>query len=204
MPTEHREATTARPRRAVVWGLGLVAAGGLWLAHLLGAELRWDVILPVGLVVVGVGVLFSRRPGGDGLIGLGVVLAVVAVSVVLAPIPLSLGIGERDHRPTSVAELDDAATLGIGSLTLDLRGVELPAGRTEATARVSIGELVVRVPRDVTVEGHARAGIGEVDVDGNTSGGLGARRDVALSGPPGAPVLELDLRVGLGSVKVVR
>ena len=93
----------------------------------------------------------------------------------------------------------------MGSLTLDFSDLTLEQGTTSVEADVGIGELVVTVPPDVRVEIDAHAGIGDIDVLGARDDGVAAQRTISLPGSePGAPVLDLELDVGLGAVEVRR
>jgi predicted membrane protein len=102
---------------------------------------------------------------------LGVVLAVIAVVVFVLPMPVGLTAGNRIHTVTEMAELESSYRLGVGTLTLDLRDLELVEGTTELTASVSMGELVVRVPAEVTVTGTGHTLAGEIDAFGRTTAG---------------------------------
>jgi hypothetical protein len=53
----------------VVTGVALMAAGGLWLLHVLGVPLRWEVLLPSALIAIGLAVLVGGRRSGDGRAG---------------------------------------------------------------------------------------------------------------------------------------
>jgi predicted membrane protein len=68
---------------------------------------------------------------------------------------------------------------------------------------LAIGELVVIVPREATLEIDARAGIGEVVVFDRRASGLGA--DLEYRSEDGRErVLTLDLDVAIGKVEVRR
>jgi predicted membrane protein len=114
------------------------------------------------------------------------------------------GVGDRVHRPTSMAELDGRYELGAGNLQLDLRGLELPAGTTEVSASVGAGEVTVWVPADVAVEVEAGTGAGDLDILGRRSNGLGPRVSHSVPGDGGDARLVLDLSAGVGSVEVRR
>jgi hypothetical protein len=190
------------PRRPIGLGLVLIAAGVLWLLHLAGVDLRWEVLLPIGLVVVGVLVLVSRRWGG-GLVGLGIVLAILAL-VLAVPGPATFTAGDRTVAVTDVADLDSRYGLGAGTMTLDLRDLELPPGTTTVRAGVNLGELVVLVPPEATIAGDGRATMGEVSRFGRATGGIAPRGDLTEPGTDPDRILELQLRVGLGQIEVRR
>jgi hypothetical protein len=183
----------------------LVLIGIGWLLDVLDVtEFPWDVLLPAGLILIGVVLLLtSRQPSGHGgLVATGIVLAVVLMFGSALDVPIGGGVGERSYRPASATELRSEYRLGIGRMTLDLRelsATELEgAGRTRA--RVGIGQLVVVVPSGTVVHVEAHASLGNVVVFEQEEGGI----DVDLSaGPEPAPGgFELILSVGLGEVEV--
>lgn len=201
---ERDPAPDPRPR-PVGWGLALIAAGSLWLLSLAGVPMRWDLVLPGALVVIGVLLLTGGRwTVRSGLIGLGVVVAVLALAIAVRPATPSISAGDRTYAVTDLADLDETYRLGAGSLTLDLRELELPEGTTELTGEVGMGELVVHVPPDVTIDGEGRVGLGEVVAFEQSRGGIAPMLAFTEPGDESDRVLELELRVGLGSIEVVR
>ena len=196
------------PLGRLLFGAILVLLGIGWLLDSLDiAPLDWDLLLPIGLTVVGVALVVTARrgEGQGGLIALGIVLTVLLTIGTVVKIPFSGGVGDRTERPVSLQ--DRTYRLAIGKLTIDLGDVATsggdPAG-ARIEARVGIGELVVIVPdRIPCVSTHARAGLGEVNVFGETQGGIAPEygpEDVCLA----PPVLELELSVGIGDIEVRR
>lgn len=193
------------PRRHLVPGVALLVAGGLWLAHVLGADLRWQLLLPAALIAIGLAVLVGgRRAAAAGLVTIGTVLAVVAIVVALFPGTTSLSAGERTLTVTSVTDLDDRYQLGAGELTLDLRDLDLPTGTTRLEVQVGAGQLTVLVPPEATVVVDASVGLGEVIMFGDRVGGIAPDRRVTEDGAPGAGTLEIEANVGLGQLEVSR
>lgn len=182
----------------------MIAAGTLWLLSLAGVPILWELVLPVALVVIGILLLAGGRIARSGLIGLGVVVTVVALAVSVTPAGVPVSAGDRTHTVTDVADLESHYRLGAGSLTVDLRDVELPEGTTELTAEVGMGELIVRVPPAVTVEGEGRVAMGEVLAFEDTRGGIAPTLTFTEPGHETGRVLILDLQVGLGSIEVDR
>ena len=69
------------------------------------------------------------------------VLVLPLAVVSAADLDLRGGVGEREYRPSAVAELRPEYRLGMGQIDLDLRDVELPAGPHRGQrSRVGIGE----------------------------------------------------------------
>jgi hypothetical protein len=193
-----------------VFGAVVVVFGVAWLLEATDVwSVRWDVVLPVALIVVGLALVVASRSGREqgGLIALGIVLTVVLVAGTLVDVPLEGGVGERIERPQSVAELSDGYHLAVGKLTVDLRSAPLPAGEIgsplEVRARVGIGQLVVIVPESLVDQAHAKVGIGSAMIFGKEESGFAVRNDFVPRWPTmaGHPFV-LDLSVGIGQVEV--
>lgn len=194
------------PRGLLVVGVLLVVAGTIWLAAELGLfDIGWATLAAGSLVLTGLAAMVLALTGHDAgpLIAVGVMLTVVlAVTATTDRLVLDGGIGERVERPTTVAALEEPFELGIGSLQLDLRELDLPPGTTEVAAAVSIGELVVTVPDDVAVRVLAEVDVGEARLFGEETSGTDVTAD-ASSGPAGTErVIDLDLSVTFGNIQV--
>lgn len=210
-PPEDRgpdQSPSSEPRpatRPIGWALALIGAGVLWLLHLAGVAIAWQLVLPIVIIAIGLVLLAGgRHVARSGLIGLGIVLTVIALVLSVTPMQVSATAGDRTHTVIDVAELEPSYSLGAGTLTLDLRDLELPPGTTELAASVSMGELVVRVPDDVTVSGTGHTIAGEVVAFGRTTAGIAPRRALTGPGVEDGPVLELELRTGFGRIEVTR
>jgi phage shock protein PspC (stress-responsive transcriptional regulator) len=200
---KHRD----RPRRLL--GLALIAfvavivlseahvwpsPGNLWLGLVLviGAVAWWRLgpASPTRRRVV-IGSLLA-------ILALGFVALVLAVRV-----PLFAGIGERSDTPGVAADIHSRYTLGIGRLTLDFSHVEFPKGQTFVKATVGIGDLVVKVPMDATVDTQGRVQAGDLTMLGQHDSGSHVHSHLVDRTGSGR-VLVLDLRTGLGAVRVER
>lgn len=196
-----------------------------------GRDLARHTLVGVGLLVLlfalSVGSFWAAAAGGDEVIAAGVVLAGLALVasafsrparwlilpalavaiptafVATAGVDLDGGVGEKRYRPSAAADVRDRYELGAGSLTLDLRNVELPAGDRRVHLDVGMGEAVVVVPEDVCVSTTAELGMGGVAVFDRESGGVDVDIEDANSAPAGTPRLVIDADVGLGAVEVV-
>jgi len=199
----------ARPSLfAPVVGALLAAAGLFGLLSVLDIyDVDLEVALAAGVVIVGgavaIGAMTQRRVGGLVVLGL---LLLAAFGVAAAtPVSISSGAGERTERPLTVSELEPSYELGLGALELDLRAVALPAGTTSLDASVGAGELVITVPEGVALEVDAHAGVGEIDIVGESDDGIDVDRTLTLAGStPDAPLLQLEADVGFGSIEVRR
>lgn len=218
LPAAHEPGATGAPapdRRADVHrrGLGNVVVGAVlvllglgWLLEALGAaDVPWRAMLPAALIVVGGVLVVGARTGRHGgIIALGVILtvaiALASAIEILIDIPITGGVGEQIERVTGAPEPE--YRWALGAMTVDLRDADISELGTSLEASVVIGELVVIVPEGVALDIEARSGMGEVDVFGDESAGIGADVDFVTDGSRGKLVLELD--VAMGRVEVRR
>jgi len=191
----------------VLVGALLVLVGIGWLLDAAGVEVPWRAVLPAALIAVGLACVagaFQGRQHAMMVVGvvLTAVLAVAAAADWDLDAPLAGGVGDRTEQPTTPAELT-SYELGAGDFLLDLRQLQVPPGTTAVKARVGVGELVVEVPDGVTLRVVASSGLGEVQVLGEQENGVANRVDTTAE-DGGDRRLELDLRVGIGQVRVER
>ena len=129
-------------------------------------------------------------------------LIAVAAFFAIFDVDLGRGVGDRDVAVASVENLQSSYRLGIGTLDLDLRQLNVPVGETHVDASVDVGDLRVIVPAGVALQAHGTAEIGEVDLPGGVGGsGRNVESDVFETGPR---VLVIDGHAGLGSVRIER
>ncbi len=189
-------------------GLGLVLLATGVVAVLDVTDLTavdWRVVVAVLVAVVGalvvVGALTGRRVGG--VLALALVLVLALALGLAVRVPLFSGIGERNVAPAALPDLHAKYELGIGRLTVDLSGIRLPRGETRLKTTVGIGDLLVLVPRDASVEIDGRAQAGRLDLLGREEHGAHLRQAL-LDRVGSGRVLVLDAWVGLGRVTVER
>lgn len=112
---------------------------------------------------------------------------------------LTLGVGEStvNLRGIDVRDLD--AETGVGKATIDLSGARTQSIR--AHLKSGVGELVVRLPKDVGVRvTGAKDGIGDVSASDLTTDG-DALVNAAYSA--GGPTIDLTIERGVGDVRFV-
>jgi len=179
---------------------GVVALGGALAAATGPDALAAILVIGAGAAIVAGAFLRPVR----WLILPAVVLGVSAGTVSAAGIDLDGGIGERDYRPGSAADLRERYELGIGQLIVDLRDTDLPAGDVPLDVEVGMGEAWLIVPDDVCVATDAEVGMGDLRVFDRDNGGV----DVDFHDRPEAPArttrLLVDAQVGLGTLQVTR
>ena len=190
-------------------GLG---AGAMLAAFALAFASAWATAEGSGAViaalVIAIGGLLvgsATRSRGARWLALPALLLAVPLGVVAAAdVSFDGGFGERSYRPASVADLPrDGYRLGAGELVVDLRDVDLPAGReTVLDLRLGMGSAEVLVSEDVCVITDTRVGGGYVNLRGRDSGGLDVdflvRADTTA-----APRLLVRGDVGLGALEII-
>lgn len=204
-------APAPRPRRSLsLLGPLTLCALAVWggVAAGLHAGGRVDVgagfVIAGALIVIGAALVVGARWGrARWLVVPGIALALLFAAWSAVDLPLAGGIGERNHRPASFAVVEDQYELGLGSLRLDLRDLDF-RGRDEALrVTVGVGETNVWVPDGVRVVVDGRVGFGELQVFGGQHAGAGVDERVVRAGTEGGGTLRLELRGGIGSVKVL-
>ena len=180
-----------------------------WLLDSGGVAVPWRAVLPAALIAVGLAtVAGSMRGRQHGLMVVGLVLTLVLALAVGTDWGLEVtlvgGVGERVEQPATPADLREYR-LAVGQLTVDLSGLQVPAGTTTVTARVGLGELVVKAPAGVAVQLDGRSGVGQVHGLDREENGLGNRLDVRTGDFDSAGRrLLLVLRAGVGEIRVER
>ncbi len=200
----------APPRRrgvsagTILLGGLLVVIGVLWLLQAAGVvESPWRAVLPGALIAIGVAVLIEARHGlHGGLVTLGVILTLALAVASIADIPLSGGVGEREHRPATLGAIDSPYELGVGDMTLDLSGVDFPAGETSVVAKVGIGQLVIILPAGVGAIVDWKVGVGDITLfDSFNQSGVG-HEGTEHRDDTGRSTVRLEVRMGIGDVEV--
>jgi hypothetical protein len=186
--------------------VALILGGLLALLHnLTPLSVGVDQYAALGLAVVGAGLVVGARLGRSyGLIPLGIVLAIVmTVASSLGGLRLPNEAGQERWTPTTVQELRPSYELDAGDLNIDLTELQLePGQRVAIDASVDVGQLVVDVPSNATVDLHATSSLGTVEAFGRDADGADATVDHVRRAPEGSPTIVLDLDVGLGRVEV--
>jgi phage shock protein PspC (stress-responsive transcriptional regulator) len=206
-----REPGPARPERRSLFlpGLGilLAAAGVAAVLDVLDVvDIRLDVALAVGLVLVGVlitvGAFFYRVAG---LIPLALLLALALAGTTLANIGDGGPVGDLTYQPAAASQVRDHYRLRIGKLDVDLRAVDFPAGATRVDVDGGIGKVIVRVPAGVAVDATGDVDYGELDILGREREGRDSRERVLLRGAQGNDArIVLDAHLAMGRLEILR
>jgi hypothetical protein len=187
----------------------VVVLTGIAIAIAWGAGAATSTMLIIGLATLGAGMLLGGFVGRTlGLLPLGILLALgAAVSTVFPEVPRNFS----DTNYVAPAGTEITAT----STTYNFEGGAVHLDLTKATfakdAKVEVhgklGEIVVKVPEDVDVQGQLSTEMGEVAFLNDNHGGRNAEltlNDKGTDGKVGPEAVTLDLDLKLGSIRVER
>jgi phage shock protein PspC (stress-responsive transcriptional regulator) len=208
-PTGATVPARARPRRgdgSLAWltiGVGLIAAGIVWLVDRFAGGVEWPDYVALELAVVGIGTLVGAwRGDGRRLVPLGIVLGPLLLASSQLP---ALTAGDVRQAPRLATEVEPEYVLGAGQLRLDLTGVadlEALDGRTIWIDN-GTGQVRVIVPDDVDLTVAAHVGLGHVVVFTRAVGGWSS--DVDWQDTDDAdPDLRLVIDQSFGEIQVMR
>lgn len=214
---------------AQILGMALLSGGALWLLDTAGViVMSFISVLAILLIILGAGMMLSggKPQGGVIVAGIFVICALVAASFFATTLSVSLTepttvaeyspvpfegrafMGDATIAPTSPEELRTHYSFGVGEVTFDLSGVDLPAGETPLSLRMGVGHLILIVTPDVAVRGHAEIGAGEITMFERVlsagTGGTSSFNVPAASPAELEKVLVLEIKGGLGEVEVIR
>lgn len=213
---------TGKPVPESVWArLGkvfvvcILVAIALGVAAFLAVLSAWTTATGNGTIIAGVVIAIGvalvafafapevRRRTTPLLLTTALVLGIPAGAIAAADINIDGSIGERTYTPTAIVDLPaDGYKLGTGQLVVDLRKLPWQKDKTiAASAHLGLGQMIVSVPSNVCVVGHATAKAGELVVAGQVSHGVDP--DVTLPSPTTkAPRLQLDADLQVGQMIV--
>lgn len=221
-----RAARSQRRVAPITFGATLLTLGGVWLMSSLGVPgATLTRALAAALLMIGGGLLVGSVLGrGRGLVVAGLVLTPVVLLAILVPqlpaglqaftigpdgVALSPDAEGRVERPTELGSLPTSYEFGAGSILVDLRGLDREelarAGTTVIEIELGAGDLRVILPDDVAVDIHAELGIGDVELAGRRSGGIGVEMRAALPATSTEDgLLLIEIEQGIGRITVTR
>jgi hypothetical protein len=182
-------ARTPRSRRGgvaggLIWGLLLIALGVIFLLGQLDVDVdwfSWRVVAAGALILVGLAIAFEARRGASGgLLTLAIILTGVLGIAAVADFDADLdgAFGEQTVRVTDPDQLEDTYSHAFGSLTVDLRNLDLAEGQTvRVEVNVAFGEAVVRLPEGVAVRTSVTSVFGSIDGPNVDTDGVANSRD---------------------------
>ena len=178
-----------------------------------GLDIEAPVFLGAALLVVAVGLIAAAfvpgRSARGGLIALGVVLSfATAVSSTVEDWGPSGGVGDRTHRPTTLAEVQPVYRGGTGDFELDLSRLDVSDLDEPVVIEVrhDIGDVDVILPADADARLTASVDLGSVDLLGQGALENGFFRGHGQGSWVGDDEAEFDVTIenGLGDVEVSR
>ncbi len=210
------EARRARPRSylgRLTIGVALIAGGvATSLERADVGSVSLAQALGLSLAVIGGGLLVGTFFGRARWL---IVPALALTPVVAAfgtldhrGLDVGAGVGERRYAPSSSSVAEEGLTYehGIGTLSIDLTGLDLDGLTVPVYAELAIGSLVVHLPPGVEVYVDAQVAAGEIDLHGERTiveDGLDRSASGTIqTAAPGAGRLELYLATGMGEVQV--
>ena len=142
---------------------------------------------------------FWGRAGGLILVGL-----IAAIATVAGTASEDLEGTRLAYAPTTVGEVRDSYDLGTGEMTLDLSGITDVDGLDgrDITVDAGVGTVEVVVPRGMDVSVDASAGVGNVEVFEQESGGFDVQQDGFVDGGDEVPDMTIEVDLGIGQVTV--
>ncbi len=196
-----------RPRSPLAWYMVAAMLMATGLLALIGRAADVEVtpgqFFGAVLAIVGIGLVIGAWWGRARiLILLAILLAPLAVTASFVTAPLEGGVGAPRFTPANAAELRDEYRLMSGTLTVDLSELSVGTRSVDIGASVAVGQLVVILPLNASVELRARAGAGQVTIFNDYNVGT-SLDDVYVRRHQTGTSYILDLEVGIGEVLVI-
>lgn len=188
---------------AAICAAASVAACAAWATATGHGEVVAGLVIAIGVAIAATAFLADARRVAPWLLAAALILGLPAGAIAAADVRFDGGIGEREYRPASVADLpSDGYDFGVGQMTVDLRNLPWTEGQTIGlSTELGIGQLIVSVPPNVCVDADATGKAGELLVRGEVSDGVDLEID--QSQPRGqAPRLDLSADIQVGQLIV--
>ncbi|MDL5155519.1 PspC domain-containing protein [Actinomycetospora termitidis] len=204
----------------VTLALALLAAGLAGVALLLGVPGVTGVWVPAAaLGVVGLGLVVGSlrsRPAGCSRRGLVFVAIPLLIATVIGSVAVSRGpgddggfsgeqqgVGDVVATPVAAAQVLPGYRTGLGDVDLDLSRLAPGGPPIRTSVESGAGDLTVTVPATADVTVTCAHGLGDMDCLGRTGNAVTGLVDLGPDGP-GGPVIDLQVRNGVGDVAVRR
>ncbi len=158
------------------------------------------------LLTIGAGLLVGTVVGRSrGLIFLGILLLPVLAIAAITDFRFGTRFDNVNLQPTSVGEIAPGYAIEAGDVYLDLTRVDFAGQTVTLDLDVGIGDISLVLPRTLDLEATAHARLGEVNVLGQWSSGLGAVVESAVDGRgEEGGTLIVDAAARLGSISIHR
>ena len=159
--------------------------------------------LALAVTILGIGLLVGAVAGRARWL--------ILVAIVMIPTLMFSPVFEWDwssdsydvyEAPATFTEVDGVYSLDVGNLVIDLTDLPWDGETVTLTASVDVGNLELRVPRNVDVVGEASVDIGRVGGPGRESAGLGNPHLEFNETSGDLGTLLLDAHVDLGNIDI--
>ena len=167
--------------------LGFALFGGYFTLNNLGFVpfgLEWGIVLPVLLVLFGLGLLagaFRKKgKGGFRFVNNGKSAQKTSYSAGEDRFNCSVSFGERDQRVELPRLSRGDVQVNFGEMELDLTGCESFDDDSILDVSCSFGEMEILVPGDVLIENKVSTSLGSVGIDGEPD--RDARQKLCVTG----------------------
>jgi hypothetical protein len=187
----------------------IVLLTGIAIAIAWAAGAATSTMLVIGVATLGAGMLLGGFLGRTlALLPLGILLAAGAVaSTVFPSIPRNFAdINYIAPANQQITATSTTYAFDAGSVHLDLtKATFVPGARVDVHG--GAGEIVIKLPQDVDVQGQLSARAGDLTALTEHKGGHNAEltlNDLGADGKAGPSTVTLDLDVKLGSIRVER
>lgn len=192
------------PLRWYVLAATLIAVGLLAIvSQAARVEVAPGQFFGAALTVIGIGLVVGAWWGRARiLILLALLLLPLAIPASFVTAPLEGGVGDQRYAPANLAELRPEYRMLGGRLVLDLTGLSRRSETIHLAASVALGELVVVLPENASVQLGARVGAGSTIVFDTRQVGTNLDDRYVRNQFRGATYI-LDLEAGIGEVQVL-
>ncbi len=181
----------------------LTLSVGAFAAAAAGSALGGGVVVAGLVIACGVGLIGGAfRGGARWLVAPALVLALPLGAVAATDLDVRGTWGDRTFTPSSIADVKQGYDMGAGSMRVDLRDVDVPAGRTVLPVELGVGEIIVIADPDVCLTTQAKVSLGAVDSNGDQQGGGDLDVDDGIRVAPGAREVHVVADLGIGHVLV--
>ncbi len=194
---------------ALLGGGILIIGGALVLLSQLDLDVdlpSWKVGFSSALILIGVLMLVEARRGfHGGLIALATILALLLGVSSASGFTFAVdgAFGESRHTVVRAEDLEAEYSHAFGSLSLDLRGLQLEPGTTTIEVHVAFGEATVDLPEGIPYRIDANSFFGSIDAEDFDADGIATSRTFNSPGYDEAERrLEIKIATAFGSGRI--
>lgn len=160
--------------------------------------------MALAVTILGVGLLVGAFAGrARWLILVGVIMVPTMLFSPVFEYEWTSESFDRAVAPESFTDLDEAYSLELGNLYIDLTDLPWEGQTIELSVSVDAGNVEIRLPQGVGLTGSAEVSVGRVAGPGRESSGLG-NPALMFNTPGPRGTVNLDARVDIGNIEISR